>query len=130
MEEKSSEKAKKILVIEDNAINLRMVSYALTKQGYQVITATNGLVGFKKINEEHPDLVILDIMLPGLDGYDICERVRMNPETEKLPIIMTSGKTLQDDKDIGMRMGASVYLTKPVSPSMMLSNVKSLLEEE
>ena len=121
---------KKILVIEDNAINLRMVSYALTKQGYEVITATNGLVGFRKINEEHPDLVILDIMLPGLDGYDICERVRMNPETEKLPIIVTSGKTLQDDKDIGMRLGANVYLTKPVSPSVMLSNVKSLLGEE
>ena len=130
MEEVSSIPAKKILVIEDNAINLRMVSYALTKQGYEVITATNGLIGFKKINEEHPDLVILDIMLPGLDGYDICERVRMNPETEKLPIIMTSGKTLQDDKDIGMRLGASVYLTKPVPPSEMLTNVKSLLGEE
>ncbi len=121
---------KKILVIEDNAINLRMVSYALTKQGYEVITATNGLAGFRKINEEHPDLVILDIMLPGLDGYDICERVRMNSETQKIPIIMTSGKTLQDDKDIGMKLGASVYLTKPVSPSVMLSNVKSLLGEE
>ncbi len=122
--------AKKILVIEDNAINLRMVSYALTKKGYNVITATNGLVGYKMIDEQHPDLVILDIMLPGLDGYDICERVRMNPETEKIPIIMTSGKTLQEDKDIGMRMGASVYLTKPVPPSEMLSNVKSLLGEE
>ena len=121
---------KKILVIEDNAINLRMVSYALTEQGYKVITATNGLVGFRKINEEHPDLVILDIMLPGLDGYDICDRVRTNPETEKLPIIVTSGKTLQDDKDIGMRLGANVYLTKPVSPSVMLLNVKSLLGEE
>lgn len=121
---------KKILVIEDNAINLRMVSYALTKQGYEVITATNGLTGFKKINEEHPDLVILDIMLPGLDGYDICEQVRVNPETQKIPIIMTSGKTLQDDKDIGMKLGANVYLTKPVSPSEMLSNVKSLLGEE
>lgn len=130
MEEKSSEKTKKILVIEDNAINLRMVSYALTKQGYEVITATNGLTGFKKINEEHPDLVILDIMLPGLDGYDICEQVRVNPETQKIPIIMTSGKTLQDDKDIGMKLGANVYLTKPVSPSEMLSNVKSLLGEE
>ena len=120
----------RILIVEDDEDIVETVKYSLELRGYNIDVAYDGLHALRKAHRNEYDLMLLDIMLPGIDGYDICEQVRMNPETEKIPIIMTSGKTLQDDKDIGMRMGASVYLTKPVPPSEMLSNVKALLGEE
>ena len=120
----------RILVVEDDTTILEVLRYNLVREDHDVITAVDGAQALEQARKESPDLIILDIMLPGLDGYDICERVRTNPETEKIPIIMTSGKTLQEDKDIGIKLGASVYLTKPVPPSEMLTNVKTLLGEE
>jgi DNA-binding response OmpR family regulator len=77
---------KKILVIEDDPAISRLVDYSLRHEGYDVIAATNGLGGIRKANEESPDLVILDVMLPGMDGFEICHRLRSEPNTAKLPI--------------------------------------------
>ena len=118
---------KKILVIDDNPASLRLVGYTLEKRGYHVITASDGLEGFKKAQDEHPDLIILDIMLPGLDGYEVCYQLRRKPETATLPIIMISGKAHQEDKDIGLKVGADDYLTKPVIPSALVAKVETLL---
>lgn len=120
---------KKILVIEDNPASLRLTGYTLEKSGYQVITASDGLKGLKKAQDEHPDLIILDIMLPGLDGYEVCHRLRQKPETATLPILMLSGKAHQDDKDIGLRIGADDYLTKPVNLSTLMAKVETLLTD-
>ena len=117
----------KILVIEDNPGSLRLMGYTLEKKGYQVITASDGLEGLRKARDEHPDLVILDVMLPGLDGYEVCHRLRQKPETAALPILMISAKVHQDDKDIGLRMGADDYLTKPAAPSAVVAKVETLL---
>ena len=121
--------SKKILVIDDNPGSLRLMRYTLEKKGYQVITASDGLEGLRKARDEHPDLVILDIMLPGLDGYEVCHRLRQKPETVTLPILMISVKARQDDKDIGLRMGADDYLTKPASPSTIVAKVETLLTD-
>ncbi len=118
---------KMILVIEDNPSALRLVEYTLEKKDYQVITASDGLEGLRKALDEHPDLIIIDVMLPGLDGYEICYRLRQKPETATLPILMISAKAHQDDKDIGLRAGADDYLTKPVSPSAIVAKVETLL---
>jgi DNA-binding response OmpR family regulator len=117
----------RILVIDDNPSSLRLTSYTLEKKGYQVITASDGLEGLRKTQDEHPDLIILDVMLPGLDGYEVCHRLRQKPETATLPILMMSAKAHQDDKDIGLRMGADDYLTKPASPSEIVAKVETLL---
>lgn len=118
---------RKILVVEDDSSALRLVGYALEQEGYQVITASDGLEGLKKARDEHPDLVILDIMLPGLDGYEVCQQLRKEPETAKLHILMLSAKAREVDKDTGLKIGADGYLAKPSDPSMIVDKVKALL---
>jgi len=117
----------KILVIEDDPYALRFIEYTLEQEGYQVLSAKDGLEGIKKARDEHPSLIVLDIMLPGLDGYALCQRLRQKPETSLLPILMLSAKARQEDKDIGLRMGADDYLTKPADPAVIIAKVKALL---
>ena len=119
--------SKKILVVEDDPSALRLVGYALEQEGYQVITASDGLEGVRKARDEHPDLVILDVMLPGLDGYEVCQQLRHEPETAKLPILMLSAKAREIDKDIGLKIGADGYLAKPADPLTVVDKVKALL---
>jgi len=118
---------KKILVIEDDPNALRFIEYTLEQEGYQVSSAKDGLEGIKKVQDKHPDLIILDIMLPGLDGYEVCRQLRQKPETSLLPILMLSAKARQDDRNIGLKMGADEYLTKPADPSTIVEKVKTLL---
>lgn len=117
----------KILVIEDDPSAKRLVEYTLTHQGYEVITASNGLQGLRKARAENPDLVILDIMLPGLDGYEICSRLREETATANMLILMLSSKVREIDKETGLKIGADDYLAKPAPPSMIIEKVASLL---
>ncbi len=103
---------RKILVVEDDPSALRLVGYTLEQEGYQVITASDGLEGVRKARDEHPDLIILDVMLPGLDGYEVCQQLRKKPETANLPILMLTAKAREMDKDTGLKVGADDYLAK------------------
>ena len=120
---------KKILVIEDDPIGLRLIQYTLQHEGYQVLSAPNGLEGLRKANEENPDLVILDVMLPGIDGFEVCYRLRAEPQTAQLPILMLSAKAQDTDKTTGLKVGADDYLTKPASPSEIVKRVETLLAQ-
>lgn len=117
---------KKILVIEDDQIASRLIEYALSKKGYRVLTAKNGLEGINKARNEKPDLLILDIMLPGMDGFEVCHRLRGEPQTAQLPIIMLSGKAQEIDKTTGMKVGADDYITKPASPRELIKRVEGM----
>ena len=119
----------KILVIEDDPIALRLARYTLENAGYQVITASNGLEGLRKARER-PDLVVLDIMLPGMDGFEICHRLRAEPETAQLPLLILSAKAQEADKTTGLKLGADDYLTKPASPSEIVRRVQALLDRK
>jgi len=121
---------KKILVIEDDPATSRLVDYSLRHEGYQVITASNGLEGVRKALSESPDLVILDVMLPGMDGFEICHRLRSEPTTAHLPILMFSAKAQEIDKDTGIKVGADDYLTKPAAPAEIVSRVEKLLAKK
>jgi DNA-binding response OmpR family regulator len=118
---------KKILVIEDDPATSRLVDYSLRHEGYQVITSSNGLDGIRKAHSESPDLVILDVMLPGMDGFEICHRLRAEPDTAKLPILMFSAKAQEIDRETGIKVGADDYLTKPSAPADIVSRVEKLL---
>ena len=120
--------AKKILIVEDDPAVLRAISYMLEKEGYNVLTATDGLTGLTKAKGENPDLLILDVMLPGIDGFEICHRLRVEPQTARLPILMLSAKGQAADKAMGLQVGANEYLTKPVERLVLLDRVKALLE--
>jgi len=118
---------KKILVIKDDPISLRLIEYTLHKEGYQVLRAKNGLEGISKAQSEEPDLIILDIMLPDIDGFEVCHRLRANSQTAQLPILVLSAKAQEIDKAIGLKAGADDYITKPAAPSEIVSRVETLL---
>jgi len=99
----------------------------LGKEGYDVLTALNGLVGLRKAKEENPDLLILDVMLPGIDGFEVCHRLRAESQTAQLPILMLSVKGQEADRSTGLEVGANEYLTKPVERSVLLSKKEALL---
>lgn len=121
--------SKKVLIIEDDPSFLRAVSHIIEKEGYSVITASNGMTGLRMATESKPDLLILDVMLPGLDGFEICNRLRNEAQTAKLPIIMLSAKGQETDKTTGLKVGANEYLTKPIDRALLLEKVTSLLAE-
>ncbi len=119
--------AKRILLVEDDPAVMRAMSYMLEKEGYEVLTAMNGLEGLTKVKEENPDLLILDVMLPGIDGFEVCHRLRAEPQTAQLPILMLSAKGQEADKSMGLQVGANEYLTKPVERLVFLGKVEALL---
>lgn len=119
--------SEKILIIDDDLDTLRLVGLMLQRQGYQISAATNGQQGLDKAFEEYPDLILLDIMMPDMDGYEVTRRLRRNPSTMETPILMFTAKTQLDDKVIGFEVGANDYLTKPTHPSELQARVKTLL---
>jgi len=119
---------KKILVIEDDPSTLRLIKYTLQQEGYQALTAPNGLEGLRKAKSEQPDLIILDVMLPGVDGFEICHRLRGESQTAKLPILMVSGKARAIDKATGLKMGADDYITKPWHRPELVAKIAAMLE--
>lgn len=120
---------RRILIIEDDPTAIRLTEYTLKQRGYTILTTCNGLEGLITAQKEEPDLIILDIMLPGIDGYELCKRLRAGSQTAQIPILILSAKTRQEDISTGFRAGANDYLAKPASPSEIISRVESLLSE-
>jgi DNA-binding response OmpR family regulator len=120
----------KILIIEDDPATSRLVEYSLRHEGYHVVKATNGLEGIRMAHAEAPDLIILDVMLPGLDGFEICHRLRSDAATARLRILMFSAKAQEIDKDTGLKVGADEYLTKPAAPAEIVARVQKLLAKK
>lgn len=119
--------AEKILVVDDDPNALRLIGYALQRQGYEIVVAQNGQEALTKAQSEGPDLIILDIMMPSLDGYEVLRRLRASPATERVPVILFTAKSQVDDKISGFEAGADDYLTKPVTPAELIARVKALL---
>ncbi|MEW5938281.1 MAG: response regulator [Chloroflexota bacterium] len=119
--------AEKILIVDDDVDTLRLVGIMLQRQGYQITAATNGQVGLNKALEEQPDLILLDVMMPDMDGYEVTRRLRQNPTTAQTPILMFTAKSQLDDKVAGFEVGVDDYLTKPTHPAELQAHVKALL---
>jgi len=122
--------SEKILIVDDDLDTLRLVGLMLQRQGYQISAATNGQQGLDKAFEEDPDLILLDVMMPDMDGYEVTRRLRQNPATSNTPILMFTAKTQLDDKVVGFEVGANDYLTKPTHPSELQARVKTLLARD
>jgi len=121
----------KILVVEDDPAALRLVSFTLESAGYEVIPAVNGFEGLRKAQEEAPDLLVLDLMLPGIDGYEVCHRLRSDPagRERRLPILMLTAKSQETDRAMAEKMGVDRYLCKPATPEEITAAVHSLLSQ-
>ena len=119
----------RVLIVDDDPAGRRLIQYMLSSEGHEVITASNGIQGLQTATQQVPDLVILDVMLPGLDGFEVCRRLRTSAKTAQTPIIMLSGKTQSSDRDTGIRMGADEYFVKPVERKELVAAVNRLLGE-
>lgn len=113
-----------ILAVDDEMNILELLKFNLTKEGYQVLMATDGQQALNYARAEKPDLIILDIMLPEMDGYDVCRILKANKETAGIPVIMLSAKGDVLDKVVGLELGAEDYVTKPFSPRELVARVK------
>ena len=118
---------RKILVVDDEADLVELVSYNLHKEGFTIDSASNGEDALSKVRKKTYDLLILDLMLPGIQGMELCRILRNDPKTARLPIIMLTAKGEELDKVLGLEMGADDYITKPFSPRELVARVKAVL---
>jgi two-component system, OmpR family, alkaline phosphatase synthesis response regulator PhoP len=116
-----------ILIIDDEVDLVELVQYNLGKEGYAVLGAGDGESGVSLAVREKPDLVIVDLMLPGIDGLEVCRLLRQKPETAQIPILMLTAKSSETDRVIGLELGADDYVTKPFSPRELAARIKALL---
>ncbi len=119
--------ADKILIVDDDPNTVEFLTLILTKQGYQMAVAKEGMQALSMAHSEKPDLIILDVMMPGLDGYEVARSLRRHPDTVLIPILMFTAKTQIEDKLAGYESGIDIYLTKPVHPVDLNANIKALL---
>jgi len=117
----------RILIVEDDPTVLDTLAFNLQQEGYDVLTAQDGEQALELVRAEHPDLVVLDIMLPRLDGLAVCRLIRKNPESVSLPIIILSARGTQGDKMVGLDSGADDYITKPFGLGEFLARVRAVL---
>jgi two-component system alkaline phosphatase synthesis response regulator PhoP len=116
-----------ILIADDEQDILDLISYNLRKENYKVLTANDGGAAFKIATEQQPDLVILDIMMPVHDGFEVCKMLRQNPQTSGMSIAFLTAKTSEIDQILGLELGADDYIQKPISPRILLARVKTIL---
>lgn len=122
--------AKTILAVDDERSIVRLVQVNLERYGYTVVTASDGREALEKIALHHPDLVVIDVMMPFMDGFEVLRRLRKDPATRELPVIMLTAKAMDSDVYEGWKSGADCYLTKPFHPGELLNFVRRIFESQ
>ena len=116
-----------ILIVEDEKDIIKMLEYNLKKEGFKILSARNGEDALDSANREYPDLIILDLMLPKMDGLEVCKSLKKETKTAAIPIIMLTAKSQESDKIVGLELGADDYMTKPFSPRELIARIKAVL---
>jgi len=118
---------KKILVVDDEPAIVELIVFNLEKAGYEVMTAEDGLAACQKAQREVPDLIVLDIMLPGMDGLEVCRQILADTKTARIPILFLTARREEIDRIVGLEMGGDDYVTKPFSPRELVARIKAIL---
>ena len=119
----------KILVVDDEIYIVHILDFSLGMEGYEVLTALDGEQALEKARAEHPDLIVLDIMMPKLDGYETCKMLKADASTKDIPVILLSAKGRNVDQKIGFEVGADDYITKPFSPRKLVERINAILHQ-
>ena len=117
----------KILVVDDEIYIVHILDFSLGIEGYEVMTALDGEQALAKVEQDKPDLIVLDIMMPKLDGYETCKALKSNPGTKDIPVILLSAKGRNVDQKVGFEVGADDYITKPFSPRKLVERINAIL---
>ena len=123
-------KKQTILVIDDEKDILKLLQYNLEREGYQFLSALTGEEGFELAKAKHPDLILLDLMLPGLDGLEVCKLLQASRDTRHIPVIMLTAKNSETDQVVGLELGASDYVAKPFSTKVLIARVKKAVRQK
>lgn len=122
--------AKKILAVDDEKHIVRLVQINLLKEGYEVVTATNGREALEAVAQQKPDLIVMDVMMPEMDGFEALQKLKENPASADIPVIMLTAKAQDADVFKGWQSGADLYLTKPFNPQELITFVKRIFESQ
>lgn len=117
-----------VLIVDDEPMARTLLRLMLVRAGFNVAEAEDGYDALDKVKQSQPDIILLDVMMPGMDGFTVCEKLRLEEDTSNLPIIMLSAKTDLDSINKGLRVGATKYLTKPISPEDLTRHVREVLD--
>lgn len=117
----------KVLIVDDEPDTVELIAFNLRNAGYEISTASDGLEALRKARSISPELIILDLMLPEVDGLEVCKMLRANPDTARIPILMLTAKAAEVDRILGLELGANDYVTKPFSPRELILRVRNLL---
>jgi two-component system alkaline phosphatase synthesis response regulator PhoP len=120
----------RILVVDDEVYIVHILDFSLGMEGYEVVTALDGEQALEKVAQQKPDLIVLDIMMPKLDGYETCKALKSREETKDIPVILLSAKGRNVDQKTGFDVGADDYITKPFSPRKLVERINSILGQE
>ena len=121
-------KRRRILVADDEIYILHILEFSLNLEGYEVISATSGAEALLKVAADRPDLVVLDVLMPEIDGHEVCRRLKSDERTRDIPVVFLSAKDTPADQEIGLRLGADAYITKPFSPQRLIDTIQGLLD--
>jgi len=119
--------SKRILIVDDDPEVVKLFSFVLKRAGYEIKTAPGGEAALHQVRQSPPDLIVLDVMMPGLDGYEVTRQLRAQPDTAAVPIVMLTARALPSEQVTGILAGATSYLVKPVTPSMLVKTVQEIL---
>ncbi len=117
----------KVLVVDDEVYILHILDFSLGAEGFEVITANNGELAIEKAKQEKPNLIVLDVMMPVLDGYETCRRLKREAETKNIPVVLLTAKGRDVDKRLGYEVGAVDYIIKPFSPGRLIERIEEIL---
>ena len=117
----------KILIVEDEKDIIKMLEYNLEKEGFKTVSIRNGEEALESVKKTKPDIIILDLMLPGIDGLEVCKSLKNDDKTSYIPIVMLTAKSQESDKIVGLELGADDYMTKPFSPRELIARIKAVL---
>ncbi|MFH1143273.1 MAG: response regulator [Candidatus Eisenbacteria bacterium] len=119
---------RRILVVDDEVYMQHILEFSLGMEGMEVICTSGGEEALQRASEEPPDLIVLDVVMPDMDGYEVCRRLKQQERTRAIPIVFLSAKDGRADREFGMRLGADAYITKPFSPQSLIDTIDELLE--
>jgi len=120
----------RVLIADDDPVILRLLEVNFSLEGFDVGTAERGEQVLEQVERERPDVIILDVMMPGMDGWEVCERLKSSPDTAEIPIIFLSARTHEHDRERGLELGVSAYVTKPFDPEELIRLAQSLVAGE
>jgi two-component system alkaline phosphatase synthesis response regulator PhoP len=118
----------KVLVVDDEEYIQHILNFSFGAEGYDVVTAGDGEEGIKKARSEKPDIIVLDIMMPKMDGYEACKRLKTDPHTKNIPVILLTAKGREVDRKLGSQAGADDYVVKPFSPGRLIERVEGMMK--